>query len=210
MLSSLRNIFLFIIPQMQTLLFRRYILYKYFFLLILVILVLFLFLHSLIHQTHHHFPTFLLRFLLLNSLFYCSFTRKSTKPSQHLKYFICSHTTKIPQCNLVSFQQLPSHSKAFIASLLNTLEPTSYSKAAQHPIWTEAKDKEISALTENKTWDIVSLPHGKKPIGCKWVYRIKRKQMVLQIDIRQGCLPMVLSKNMGQTTEKLFHQLSRY
>lgn len=34
---------------------------------------------------------------------------------------------------------------------------------------------EISALQDNHTWDIVSLPEGKKPIGCKWVYKIKYK-----------------------------------
>ncbi|XP_048129507.1 receptor kinase-like protein Xa21 [Rhodamnia argentea] len=32
---------------------------------------------------------------------------------------------------------------------------------------------EIQALKQNDTWDIVSLPPGKQPIGCKWVYRIK-------------------------------------
>ena len=34
-------------------------------------------------------------------------------------------------------------------------------------------DKEISALEVNHTWDIVPLPFGKYPIGCKWVCRIK-------------------------------------
>lgn len=27
----------------------------------------------------------------------------------------------------------------------------------------------------NKTWSLVSLPPGKRPIGYKWVYRIKYK-----------------------------------
>lgn len=36
-------------------------------------------------------------------------------------------------------------------------------------------DKELLALDQNNTWDIVSLLKGKKAIGCKWVYRIKRK-----------------------------------
>lgn len=35
--------------------------------------------------------------------------------------------------------------------------------------------KEIHALEHNKTWDLVPLSHGKKPIGCKWVYKIKLK-----------------------------------
>nr|GEU33376.1 putative mitochondrial protein [Tanacetum cinerariifolium] len=34
-------------------------------------------------------------------------------------------------------------------------------------------NKELQALEANKTWELVLLPHGKIPIGCKWVYRIK-------------------------------------
>ncbi|XP_048502864.1 uncharacterized protein LOC125498655 [Beta vulgaris subsp. vulgaris] len=84
-------------------------------------------------------------------------------------------STCFTACNLVSYQHFPSPSKAFLASLLNTIEPTSYHEAAKDPLWVKAMDSEISALTDNKTWDVVSLPKGKKPIGCKWVYRIKRK-----------------------------------
>ncbi|XP_039169327.1 uncharacterized protein LOC120293687 [Eucalyptus grandis] len=36
-------------------------------------------------------------------------------------------------------------------------------------------ESELIALMENHTWDIVSLPPRQKPIGCKWVYKIKFK-----------------------------------
>ena len=32
---------------------------------------------------------------------------------------------------------------------------------------------EIQALETNGTWTLTTLPKGKKPIGCKWVYKIK-------------------------------------
>ena len=32
---------------------------------------------------------------------------------------------------------------------------------------------EITALESTHTWDVVTLPSGKVPIGCKWIYRIK-------------------------------------
>lgn len=33
----------------------------------------------------------------------------------------------------------------------------------------------IKALAANNTWDVVDLPYGKTPIGCKWVFKIKLK-----------------------------------
>ncbi|KAE8731176.1 Detected protein of unknown function [Hibiscus syriacus] len=45
--------------------------------------------------------------------------------------------------------------------------------AIQHPEWVQAMKDEILALETNKTWSVASLPYGKVPIGCKWVYRIK-------------------------------------
>jgi hypothetical protein len=33
----------------------------------------------------------------------------------------------------------------------------------------------MEALHNNKTWDLVKLPNGKKVVGCKWVFTIKHK-----------------------------------
>lgn len=33
---------------------------------------------------------------------------------------------------------------------------------------------ELDALERNKTWEMVTRPENKIPIGCKWVYKIKR------------------------------------
>ena len=34
-------------------------------------------------------------------------------------------------------------------------------------------DKEIQTLEQTHTWVLTPLPPGKRPIGCKWVYRVK-------------------------------------
>ena len=34
-------------------------------------------------------------------------------------------------------------------------------------------DKEIQALEQTHTWVLTPLPSGKRPIGCKWVYKVK-------------------------------------
>ena len=33
---------------------------------------------------------------------------------------------------------------------------------------------EMKSLEEHNTWKLVSMPPGKKAVGCKWVFRIKR------------------------------------
>lgn len=54
-------------------------------------------------------------------------------------------------------------------------EPKSFAEASLHSGWRTAVDKEIQALIDNNTWDVVSLPPGKKPIDCKWGYKAKCK-----------------------------------
>lgn len=34
-------------------------------------------------------------------------------------------------------------------------------------------DKEIQALEKTHTWVLTPLPPSKRPIGCKWVYKVK-------------------------------------
>lgn len=33
--------------------------------------------------------------------------------------------------------------------------------------------EEMNALKENKTWEVVKTPEGRKIIGCKWIFSIK-------------------------------------
>ena len=34
--------------------------------------------------------------------------------------------------------------------------------------------EEIYSIKRNGTWELVDLPKGKKPIGLKWVFKLKR------------------------------------
>ena len=52
--------------------------------------------------------------------------------------------------------------------------PKTYAQDSTQDCWAQAM-KELQALQDNHTWDIVSCPRGIKPIGCKWVYTVKLK-----------------------------------
>lgn len=93
----------------------------------------------------------------------------------YLKDYHCHIATNGSICNLVSSENFNSTHTAQISQLCNITEPSSYKEASTDPIWVEAMNTELKALENNHTWDLVSLPPGKKCIGSKWVYRVKLK-----------------------------------
>ncbi|KAG8493305.1 hypothetical protein CXB51_010827 [Gossypium anomalum] len=54
-------------------------------------------------------------------------------------------------------------------------EPCSVDEALAHPQWKLAVQAEFHALLANNTWELVSLPPGRKSIACKWLFKIKKK-----------------------------------
>lgn len=43
------------------------------------------------------------------------------------------------------------------------------------PFWKEAINSEIESIMQNHTWELVDLPPGCKPLGCKWILKRKYK-----------------------------------
>ena len=39
--------------------------------------------------------------------------------------------------------------------------------------WAAAVTEEVQALVKSGTWEITSIPEGKKAVGCKWIFSIK-------------------------------------
>ena len=52
-------------------------------------------------------------------------------------------------------------------------EPETIEKALKDKYWKEAADSEYQSLIDNETWKLVKLPAGRKPIGCKWIFKTK-------------------------------------
>jgi len=75
----------------------------------------------------------------------------------------------------VSYERLSKEYMACLAASSSVSEPTNYLEASKDSRWVQAMKDEVEALSHNHTWDVVDLPKGKKPIGCRWVYKVKYK-----------------------------------
>ncbi|KAL6583853.1 hypothetical protein OROMI_003142 [Orobanche minor] len=56
-------------------------------------------------------------------------------------------------------------------------EPSTFQEAMSSPnatLWMTAMQEEMEAIQKNRTRELVPLPDGRKSIGNKWVYKVKR------------------------------------
>ncbi|KAI5330645.1 hypothetical protein L3X38_030043 [Prunus dulcis] len=112
---------------------------------------------------------------------------RTTKPPSHFKDYQAHHAallapgapspitsgTRYPITRYVSHSNFSEHHRIFVNNISQMVEPNTYEEARNHPHWVEAMNSEITALEENNTWSLVPLPAGHRPIGCKWVFKIK-------------------------------------
>ncbi|RVW56384.1 Retrovirus-related Pol polyprotein from transposon RE1 [Vitis vinifera] len=95
-------------------------------------------------------------------------------------------------------QSMVTRSKNGISRLkvyATTLEPSLVVDALQQEQWKTTMTDEFLALIRNRTWSLVSLPNGRKTIGCKWVFKVKEnynetinKYKTRQLDINNAFL----------------------
>jgi hypothetical protein len=69
------------------------------------------------------------------------------------------------------------HAAVDARAVSSDAEPKSYREAMRHPdseLWHQAIVREMEAHLKNVTWELVKLLHGRKAIGSKWVFKVKR------------------------------------
>ncbi|UYV62853.1 hypothetical protein LAZ67_2002154 [Cordylochernes scorpioides] len=115
--------------------------------------------------------------------------RESTKPKEIIFQINSAPdespvaTTNFPVQEMLPVSDISSHPMITRSKVSNSQcnfaladEPSNYIDAitsSDSERWKLAMDEEIDALNKNKTWTLERLADGHKPIGCKWVYKIK-------------------------------------
>ncbi|KAH9294697.1 hypothetical protein KI387_038285, partial [Taxus chinensis] len=59
--------------------------------------------------------------------------------------------------------------------VVESVEPSTIQESLQSKSWKDAMDVEYQSVMKNNTWQLVDLPPGKKPIGCRWIFKTKYK-----------------------------------
>ena len=70
----------------------------------------------------------------------------------------------------------PSYSHTTGSSLINHAicdDPQTFAVVRGHSEWDSAMEEEYSSLMKNQTWDLCTLPKGRKLVQCKWIYHTK-------------------------------------
>jgi hypothetical protein len=81
--------------------------------------------------------------------------------------------------NLPDFIEIPIYDamEFCLNATQSEAEPNTLREALKRPDgdkYLEAAYEEIQAHLENRTWELMRLPHGKRAIGSRWVFKIKR------------------------------------
>ncbi|GJS64961.1 ribonuclease H-like domain-containing protein [Tanacetum coccineum] len=101
-------------------------------------------------------------------------SRQSKLPVK-LNDYVINSSVKYCIEKYVSYSKLKGSNLCFATTLNKSIEPTCLKDALSDHNWVEAMNNEIEAINSNNTWTECDLPLERKPIGSKWIWKIKYK-----------------------------------
>ncbi|KAK1433709.1 hypothetical protein QVD17_10624 [Tagetes erecta] len=101
-------------------------------------------------------------------------SRESNLPRKFDQYVV-EGKVKYGIEKVVNYSNLSPENYCFVTNLNKSSQPKNFKEASNDPNWINAMNVEMQALLKNNTWELSDLPKGRKPIGCKWLFKIKHK-----------------------------------
>nr|XP_016470342.1 PREDICTED: uncharacterized mitochondrial protein AtMg00820-like [Nicotiana tabacum] len=92
---------------------------------------------------------------------------------------------------------------SYLPNFSSLVEPQNFKQDVKDAGWIEAMKQEIKALEDNRTREVVYLPHGKHTVGSKWVYKIKYKANVETERFKDR----LISKGYSQQERLYYHDI---
>ena len=76
--------------------------------------------------------------------------------------------------------------------------------------WKQATNSEYESLLKNDTWDLVEIPKNKNIVGCKWVFKIKRKGDGSIDRFKARLVAQGYTQEYGLDYQEIFSPVARY
>ncbi|GJY02213.1 putative ribonuclease H-like domain-containing protein [Tanacetum coccineum] len=119
------------------------------------------------------------------------------------------------EAGLISFinKQRRTNHKDFqnclFACFLSQMEPKKVTQALDDESWVEAMQEELLQFKLLNVWTLVDLPHGKKVIGTKWVFRNKRDQRGIVVRNKARLVAQGYRQEEGVDYDEVFAPVAR-
>ncbi|GKE62491.1 putative ribonuclease H-like domain-containing protein, partial [Tanacetum coccineum] len=111
-----------------------------------------------------------------------------------------------------SVQQRINHKdfqNCLFACFLSQAEPKKVIQALQDLSWIEAMQEELLQFKLQQVWTLVDLPHGKRAIGTKWVYRNKKDERGIVIRNKARLVTQGYTQEEGIDYDEVFAPVAR-
>nr|GEW18643.1 zinc finger, CCHC-type [Tanacetum cinerariifolium] len=95
------------------------------------------------------------------------------------------------------------------ACFLSQEEPKRVHQALKDPSWIEAMQEELLQFKMQKVWVLVDLPHGKRAIGTKWVFRNKKDEIGIVVGNKARLVAQRHTHEEGIDYEEVFAPVAR-
>nr|GEW52716.1 hypothetical protein [Tanacetum cinerariifolium] len=100
------------------------------------------------------------------------------------------------------------HTCMFVC-FLSQEEPKRVHQALKDPSWIEAMQKELLQFKMQKVWVLVDLPHGKRAIGIKWVFRNNKDERGIVVRNKARLVAQGHTQEEGNYYEEVFAPVAR-
>nr|GEU69440.1 putative ribonuclease H-like domain-containing protein [Tanacetum cinerariifolium] len=95
------------------------------------------------------------------------------------------------------------------ACFLSQEEPKRVHQALKDPSWIEAMQEELLQFKMQKVWVLVDLPHQKRAIGTKWVFRNKKDERGIVVKNKARLVAQGHAQEKGSDYEEIFAPVAR-
>ena len=104
------------------------------------------------------------------------FHNRTTRGNPRVSYEpVRTSAPKYPLNNYVSYHRLSKEHESFANQLYIIQVPNNVQEVIKDRRWKNAMNEEMKSLQRNAIWEVVDLPAGKKPVGCRWIFSVKYK-----------------------------------